>query len=296
MLLEGRTPGEWMRAHLHADAGADLGRWVDLEGLLGDHGTLVEMYRRLQEDRGVPAPAASTYVAGWTAGLLARVVGFALATSGAALLADRRSVRWRLHPEGWPDRVEFGRPGVVVAPDHPWRGQPGVATAVDSDAVAACAVGGLVEVLASVIDRCRRLAPVGRIGLWNEVGDGLGTAVAYHPGAPVDGAAADALATAVRVPDPPWKSKPLLRVVDSAIGPMYVARKGGCCLSYTAPDELPPDSELPEIYRAYLARFPDDGSPRYCSNCSFRDMADCQARQVFWAELEHRFSSAHQPR
>jgi hypothetical protein len=82
------------------------------------------------------------------------------------------------------------------------------------------------------------------------------------------------------------------------IGPVYVAQKGGCCLAYTRPPPPPLNiDELDAHYRAYLERFPQsEPHRRYCSTCSLRDFADCEARQLFWLEqLRDRVAPADDP-
>ena len=95
----------------------------------------------------------------------------------------------------------------------------------------------------------------------------------------------ESLAAAVRTRGAPWKSYPTLRIADSVLGSVYVAQKGGCCLAYTRPHEPESDAEEPDAaYRSYLQRFPLETGRRYCTTCSLRDYADCEARQLFWLE------------
>lgn len=76
---------------------------------------------------------------------------------------------------------------------------------------------------------------------------------------------------------------PQVRVVDTASGPAYLGRKGGCCLAYQLPRAEPdPDEESSQEHRAYLEAFPPEDGPRYCTTCSLRDLTDCENRQVWW--------------
>lgn len=301
LLLDASTPSSWLATHLsarydaHSEGGAvpstsDGDGWLDRAALLADDAMVLRtVHQRLVDRDRVPAPAAAIYLAEWTAGTVADAVGFALATASAGFVVDADSVRWHQHAEGWMDRVELGEPAVVVAPGHPWAGQSGVEVAADSSAVVARAVDALVDAVSPLVDACHSLARVGRAGLWNEVADGLGMAVAFQALLPARPDVVETLQVAVRVPGVPWKAKPQLHIVDGPIGSFYVAQKGGCCLAYTRPpeDRVDEDGEPDAATVTYRARFPEEpGQPRYCSTCSFRDAADCEARQVFWLERE----------
>jgi hypothetical protein len=195
---------------------------------------------------------------------LAGAVGYGLAAAGAGFLVTEP--RWHLHADGWPTRVELGRPTVLVDPGHPWAGQPGVelagGVAVDRT------VAALVEVAAPIVEACRRLCRVGLAGLWNEVGDGLGSALAFQFDVPVTPAMVAVLEAAVRAPGSPWRAVPDLRFAEASFGTVHVVQKGGCCLAYTCTDG---DGD-------------GDGEAAYCSTCSLRDPAECDAQQVAWLE------------
>jgi hypothetical protein len=288
-------PVAWLAEHLaarydeHAEEleDPDAVRVVGIAEVLADDATLLRgIHTGLQHD-GTPPAAAALYLADWYAGAIAGALGFCLAVGGAGYVVDPSEVRWHLHPDGWPMRVELGRPSdVLVAGGHPWGGRHDVVV-LSADEVIERAVAGLVTAVAPVVDACRGLAPVGRAGLWNEVADGLGMALAFQLGVPVADPMVAVLDAAVRVPGVPWKAKPALRWAGSTLGRIHVAQKGGCCLAYTRPDVAPEDEdEAPDPEHAeYLARFPRrPGEPRYCSTCSFRDEGDCDARQVYWLE------------
>jgi hypothetical protein len=307
VLLPAPDPEAWLAMHLAAhldarggplDPGDSAGptRWFTLDQLLAHDGAIPrEIHTRLMADEGLPARGAATYLAGWIGGALADAIGFALATAGAGFLVNASTVRWHQHPSGWMDRVDLGNAGIVVATGHPWSGQPGVDTVGDPQIVRELTVLALVAVVTPIIDFCHSLTRVGRGGLWNEVGDSLGMAVAFQPSIPVEREVIDSLAAAVRASGAPWKSRPTVRIAEGVTGPVYVAQKGGCCLAYTRPK--PPAlnvAELDEPYRDYLARFPEQGRG-YCSTCSLRDFADCEARQLFWLECMQQVAAAESP-
>lgn len=305
MLLASPTPSTWLASHLaarydeHADDSAAAtaddceSRWSTVADLLLDDAAILRsMHRRLVDEERVPAAAAATYIAGWTAGTLADAVGFGLATAAAGFVVDAAHIRWRQHPDGWMERVDLAGCNALVAAGHPWADCDGVEIVADDATVQERAVMALVELVTPLIDACHSLTRVGRAGLWNEVADGLGMAVSFQWALPTHPDAVDALTSAVRVPGVPWKARPEVRIVEHpVIGPVYVGHKGGCCLAYTRQrDEAhePPDDEMTEEQREYLARFPVSADqPRYCSTCTFRDTRDVEARQLFWLERHH---------
>jgi hypothetical protein len=117
----------------------------------------------------------------------------------------------------------------------------------------------------------------------------LGTAVVLSPSIPVEQDVVDSLAAAVRTRGAPWTNYPTLRIADAVLGSVYVAQKGGCCLAYTRPPEpAPTPGQLGDPNRSYLERFPLEPDRRYCTTCSLRDFADCEARQLFWLECLQR--------
>lgn len=110
---------------------------------------------------------------------------------------------------------------------------------------------------------CRVLARVGSAGLWNEVGDGFALGVAHQLRLAGDGQVASLLGRATAVAGMPWRAQPEVRVVASAHGPVFVVRKGGCCLAHTAP------------------------SGEYCGTCSLRDWSSCCSHQLAWLRQQH---------
>ncbi|HJR26671.1 MAG TPA: hypothetical protein VJ804_14435, partial [Acidimicrobiales bacterium] len=195
-----------------------------------------------------------------------------------------------VHPDGWPERIRLGRPADVLVPaGHPWSDQPGTTVVGSAAELLDRTVAALVVATEPIVEACRALAPVGRAGLWNEVGDALGTALADEEQVVVTRAMVAILDHAVRAPSARWRARPSLRFADSALGPLHVVQKGGCCLAYTRehwPDV--PEELLGEAERQYHARFPTSPDERhYCSTCSLRSPEDCDARQVCWRELVH---------
>jgi hypothetical protein len=294
MLLSAPTPAAFVATHLEdKQAKADLadgveGAWLSIVELLADDARALRQVAERLVGGGTPPKAAANYLVGWFGGLLAGAVGYTHATTGAGLVSDA-TVRWRLNPGGWPDRVDVSRLRVVVPPDHPWAGVTGVDRA-DLDAVRRRAVDALVATLAPVVDVARSIGTVGRASLWAEVADGLGTATAGCPelaGSPSTVAPLEAL---LRVPGVPWRVRPRLWRATSRCGDLVVGQKGGCCLAYLnlglddadVDADVDPDSD----YGIFLSRFPHvPGDPAYCSTCRFRASEEVEARQVLWAEL-----------
>lgn len=297
--LTAATPQDWLASHLAAlyegtadhDGHGGRGRtepgWVTLDELTGVDGPMGPIHAALV-DEGVPAQTAATYLAGWLGGMVTDAIGFALATAGAGFVPHAEGLRLRMHPAGWVDAVDLGRPDVVVVDGHPWADLADVHTVTEPGEVLARAVAAAVEACEPIVARCRQLAPVGRTGLWNEIGDSLGGAVAYQDHVtPTEGMVA-VLDAATHVPAVPWRATPTLRFVHSPLaGPVLVVHKGGCCLAYKVDRPEPEPDGAPDL-AAYHQRFPHDPDrPRYCTNCSFRTFDDCAARRVFWRERRH---------
>lgn len=294
MLLISPTPADFLATHLEQRQAADDvpggadGTWVLLEELLGDDGRLLrEDHARLVEGGTVPN-AAANYLAGWYGGLLAQAVGFVQATAGVGLVVNE-SVRWRLHPGGWPDRVDVSGAKMIVPAEHPWAGRAEVEVA-NLDVVLRGTVDALVATLAPIVDVLRSLAKVGRVSLWAEVADGLGLATAGMP-ALDDGAHTIAvLQGLLDAPEAPWRSTPRMWCASSGGDGLVIGRKGGCCLAYLNAENDATDAadlDAGTDYGRFVARFPRAaGEPAYCSTCRFRAADDVEARQVFWAELK----------
>jgi hypothetical protein len=300
MLLPSPTPAQFLAEHLDAHttrledaepADSPGFRWLSHDDLLRDNGALLrERHGILVGTDGTPAPAAAKYLAGWIGGVLAESVGFVFAMASAGVLADE-SVRWRLHPDGWIDRVDVSRCRFAVPAGHPWADRPDAQVLPDLDAVGRTTVASLATLLTPVLGVCRTLARVGWTSLWAEVADGLGLALTFAPDLREAPSAVDPLQLLLESPGAPWKKRPYLWVENRSSGPFLMGRKGGCCLSYTEEREPtdPADPALDDYHRAYLERFPPvRDAPDYCSTCSFRSLDDVQARQVFWLEQRRR--------
>ena len=284
------TPREWLDGELpklvsELDGEVPPSRPYRRSDLLADDAAPLKGWAAAMCRDGTTPQAAATFVAGWFAGGAGRLVGAALGTVGAGLLLAPDEVVWAVTEEGWPADGTIGASTVLVPPGHPWSGQPGTET-VAEDAMLVRTVGALIDYAAPLIEACKGLGKVGRSSLWDEVADGVGCALTYKPRA-LDPAAIDLLTRAVSLPGAPWKGRPTLTNVDSAVlGPVHVSQRGGCCLAFTCQHEKDPDAEPDEVELAWKERFPgpDKG---YCSTCRFRDPADSFARQVFYLETEY---------
>lgn len=296
-LLTAATPADWLATHLvaqqsaHDEPGEPDGerRWVDVAELLADDAApLRRAHARLLAQDDAPPAAAAKWLASWFAGGLAGAVGFVYGAAAAALLVEPGATRFRLHPDGWPDRCDPGPVRAAVVAGHPWTGQDGVRVVADDAALADLAMAALTVAATPIVAACRTLAKVGLPALWAEVGDAFGLTLLHQPDLPVDPTAADRLRRATSAPGRPWRRSPDLRAILAPVGPAYLGRKAGCCLAYRCPEGPEPDpAELDGRERAYRERFPPQpGAPRYCSTCSLRDLPGCEERQLFWLEQE----------
>lgn len=268
--LEGELPPSrpFRRVDLLADGAAPLQGWA--AAMCAD---------------GTTPQAAATFVAGWFAGGAGRLVGAALGTVGAGLLLAADEVVWAVTEEGWPAGGTIGDSPVLVPPGHVWAGQPGTETVAEAELLVRT-IGALIEYAQPLVEACKGLGKVSRSSLWDEVADGVGCALTYKP-RPLDPPAIDLLTRAVSLPGTPWKGRPTLANVDSAVlGAVHVSQRGGCCLAFTCKREQDPDAAPDEVELAWKERFPgpDKG---YCSTCKFRDADDSFARQVFFLETEY---------
>lgn len=260
-------------------------RPVRAADLLAEGGAQLTAAAAQLRRQGTTPQAAATYVAGWFPGGAGRVVGVALATVGAGLLLTADELTWHVVEDGWPLSGTVGEIAVLVPPGHLWAGQPGVETVPEQEMLVRT-VGALIEFAAPLVEACKSLGKVRRSSLWDEVADGLACAMNYKPRA-LDPAAIELLVRAVDLPGTPWKGRPRLGNVESALlGTVHVAQKGGCCLAFTCPHPEEHEAELSRRDQAWKDRFPVEAK-RYCTTCKFRDAEDSYARQVFWLELEH---------
>lgn len=213
-LLEAPTPQAWLDTWLwtwfasHEEGAEEQTghRWVGPQDVLGDDGAFLRAaHRRILDTEGGTPQMAAKWLIGWVGGTVAGAVGFGLAAGSTGLLVDTAALRWRLHPDGWVDRVGLDGCEVVVAADHPWAGLAGVHAVDDDEMVVAATVRSLVTTLTPLVDLVGSLAKVGRRGLWAEVADGLGMSVAYQPHLPVSEHALQLLRLALLVPGAPWR-------------------------------------------------------------------------------------------
>lgn len=292
MLMGADTPQEWLADHLEAHAaavdegsGAVDGAWTTLDSALADDARMLrELHGRLTAGGSATDAAAAKWVTSWAAGPVAEAVAFVLATASAGVPVTG-DVRVRWHPDGWVDRVRLDGLPMLVPPGHPWQGQPGVVTAADMAEVRDRTVAALAVALGPVVEVGVTLAKVGQRALWAEIADAFGTALAFDPHLPVDGGAVAQLDAALAAPSAPWGKRPRLGIRESAAGPLYLMQRAGCCLVYQGRDDAPLPSldDLTPDLRAYREAFPIlPGQPRYCSTCSLREAADCDARREFW--------------
>jgi len=297
IMLEAPTPAAFIDTHLlprlerHDDGGTDLdnGVWLTLADMLAEDAALLRDVHTAMVAGGDPAKAVANYFAGWVAGYLAEVVGFVWVTADAGVVVDE-TVRWRLHSEGYPDRIDVSRCRVVVRDTHPWAGCAGVDDLPTRDDVRRQTTEALVAFLTPFIETCRTLAKVGRNALWAEVADGLATATALA--AHIDaGEGIPRVQELLDADGMPWRKRPKLWTAEGRCGPMVVVQKGGCCLAYTGGDDDHDHED--EEHRLYVERFPKiEGQPAYCATCSFREPHDVEARQVFWSDLMERKNQA----
>ena len=244
------------------------GRWVGWTDLAADDLALLRaVHAHLVTTEEMPAQAAAKYVVESVAGRAAELVGFTLAVARAGLLLDLPATYWRLHP-GYTDLARTAPGHVLVARGHPWSGCAGVEVVADLRTIVERTTRHLVTALEPAVLACRRLARVGSGALWDEVCDGFAMPLTFAgPSLPVVRAAVDVLDAATALPGLPWRRRPRLELARSRGGPFYLAQKGGCCLSYTAPRQTT-----------------EDGTPEYCSTCRFRSADDVDGRQVAWHE------------
>lgn len=237
------------------------------------------------------APLGASDTVGWVLfGLVWAAMAISLRqASAAALLVRAEQVRFRLHPEGWPDRCDVGPADVAVAVGHPWAHRTDVSVVADDAELARLAVTALTRAVGPLVAAGRALAKVGSAALWAEVVDAFGLPVLHQCDLPVFDEVVARIHEALGAPGRPWRQIPDLRTADTPAGRAYLGRRAGCCLAYLCPEESDTDpADLDERHRAHLERFPErPGDPRYCTTCSMSELADCEQRQVFWLELEN---------
>lgn len=297
LLLHAGTPQQWLEQHLeahlavHETSPVDPAErtWVEGRDVLGDDAAFLRAaHRRILGEGGGTPQMAAKWLVGWTAGTVADAVGFVLAAGGAGVLADTAPLRWRLHPDGWVDRVSLHGCTVLVPPGHPWAGQAGVEVVDDEAEVVTRTVDSLVRAVRPVVDAIRGFARAGARSLWAEVADGIGMSTTYQPHLPVRDDVVQRLRAAVTAPGAPWRVSPTVRTATAPWGPVYLGQKGGCCLAYQLPEPEPTavdDAALSDDLREYYALFPrETGDKRVCTTCSLRDPQGCADRQLWWLQ------------
>ncbi|MGE0141039.1 MAG: hypothetical protein AB7R77_24825 [Ilumatobacteraceae bacterium] len=271
--LAAATPADWLERHLSAMF-ADLGSpplqpadtWLTRAALLAhDAHEVRAMFARRCADR-LPPQTSATFVAAFVGGPLAGAIGFVLAGTGAGVVVDPERTRWRLHPDGFIDRVELAGATFLVDPDHPWAGLPEVEVVDDDWERVERTMGSLVATMEPLIEACHSLARVGRAGLWNEVADAFGLSIVYQHVLPAREDVVEMLGRALRSTGSPWRARPRLGLAVGSFGSAYTGQKGGCCL-------------------AYLQHEREAGGPRrYCSTCALRDPDDARSLQLAYFE------------
>ena len=256
--------------------------------ILADDAAVLRSAHRRLTDLDVTPQAAATYISGWFNGGVGRIVSLGLATAGAGLLLDPDALVFDVVEEKWPEQIHPGRVRAVVAPGHRWAGSPGVEV-VGAEEVLPRTMAALIEVLTPMVAACRGLARVSRVGLWDQVADGVVCDLAHREGLQVTPLAEEVVEAAVALAGMPWKARPRLVWAHSEVlGRVLVAQKGGCCLAFTNKREPAPECELSPAMLAYRERFGvDRPGKRYCSTCPFRDTAEVVERRVAWAEIRH---------
>jgi hypothetical protein len=297
-LLPAATPRAWLETHLRSffrplvDNQVEHRR-VGVADLIADDARVLRSLHDHLVAGGASPRAAATYLSGWFGGLAATAIGYGLLGSGAGFAVDPAAIRWLVHPNSWTDAVELGDAAVVVPPNHPWSGRQRAIVLDDPAERRERIVAALVDTVRPIVEACHGLARVGKVGLWNEVGDGFAGALVDPSPIPVTEARAVTLRELIGTPRAPWKARAVMHVVETGYGAIVVMQKGGCCLAFTSSNEDAAAEGLDEEHREYEERFPDEpGAPGYCANCPRRALADCERRQVWWRTRELRREAA----
>lgn len=263
------------------------GQWFTAAELLSDGASgLRRLFARTVAEDGVPEEVAAVALAGWHGGVLATHLGLEL-TLGVGVVVEPATLRFHHLDGGGVDAVDSTGGQLVVPIGHPWADELAVATVATFDEVLETTVAAMVSVLDPVLSVIPSIKRVGRVGLWNEVGDSLGMALCAQDELRPTVAAQGILDRAVRSTHRRWKATPTVRIVDGPAAPIAIGRKGGCCLLYRHEPEPIDPAVLDEVDRRFLERFPVE-RPDYCATCSLRTVADCEARQLYLDELTGR--------
>jgi hypothetical protein len=261
-----------------------VGDWQDMAALIADGGRQIRDQHAALVRRGEPPKAAAKYLVGWIAGGLAAELGRIYASSQAIFVADD-SVRYLVHPEGWPVAIDASHCRVLVPDGHPWATLEAVTTAQPSVSLTSVAVEALVAAAEPYLELVHQLAKVGRHALWVEVADGLGLALNSQRADEYASAQLAALRELVSAEGAPWHTRPHAWVSHRGCCDLIVGQKGGCCLAFTRSEAPASTGEADEDELRYRESFSPDPFPvDYCLTCCLRDVEDAERRQVYWAE------------
>jgi hypothetical protein len=264
---------EWFDQRVRPLIGAEglTGSWQGAAERLGD-ADLQLVAESLRERDGLPARAALTMLAGWTAGYVAWLIGIGVLRDGVLVRASAPSaLRVLRHSDGYYFDARLARPCAAVAPDHPWASRPDVGVVTADLEVEA--LREITRVCEPILEPIARQSGRGRHGLWAQVADSLADAAStLHAAEPtVDAATAmAAVESLLGAADAPWRHRPRLWLADAGGEAVLVKHRGSCCL----------------YYRREGADAPAELSERYCDTCLFRQTEDVETRVLSLAESE----------
>jgi hypothetical protein len=236
--------------YLSAEVGRPTGSgWVAVDGLLAPDG-----------------PARQGWIhALWLAGAAAAVAGGPLI---AGFLLERRvprlradEIRFRLGAEGWPDRIAFASPRMLVLGSDPAAGAPGAVAAADVAALRRGLAAEIVGFCAALVGAVRQAAKVGERTVWGYLADIL--AAVYLEAGRVAGDQRAAAAEADLLFDlasPPLRVRPGWLPLEQAGRAHLFRLHGQCCFAYKLEDAgycatcpFTGEPERSERLRAWLA-------------------------------------------
>lgn len=234
---------------------------------------------------GAPRATAGMLLAGSWAGLLAWSVGLGLVGADAALVVGPADVGYWRRPDGYPDALQFSHLSAAVPPRHPWAGVRDVIVLAERRLVAEAAARSMITAVRPVVDALHELTGAGRVGLWHEVADAFAGAVVHQRAVVVTPADLATVATALDLPDGPWRRRPRLQLWPATGGSCVLLHKAGCCLAFQLPAAGADD--IDDDHRAFAAAFPaEPGTPDYCVSCKFRSFEESARMQRWWRARE----------
>jgi hypothetical protein len=249
------TPVEWFEQRVRPLIGAALGSgtWQGAAERL-EVADLQLVAASLRSRDGLPARAALTMLAGWTAGYAAWVIAIGVVRDRVLVRASAPgALRVLRHPDGYYFDAQLGRPCAAVEPDHPWAGRPDVSVVPDGAPLEAAAVREIALTCEPILEPIARASGRGRLGLWAQVADSLADAARSVS----DLSAVQALLDADGAP---WRQRPRMWVAGDGT---LVKHRGSCCL-----------------WHRREGAEPDEG---YCDNCLFRTREDVEGRVLGYA-------------